>query len=127
MSGGLNISLVEFSKSKLDDVLIPIQTLTTRTNQIEEFFTELNNSHRSETSPTMLSSSAQRFLFTESSMRSIPKETPSAQHGNNFKIKEPRISLLEKFDSTRSSSKDLSIKSNLICCQGHENTRQIDR
>lgn len=102
MSGGVDNSLVDLPESKLDDVLVAIQALTTRTNRIEEFFTKLSNNHGIGTSQSMPNSNAQVFPSTEPTMPSTQRETLSTQHGDILKIKEPRISLPEKFDGTRS-------------------------
>ena len=88
MSEGVDNSLVEFRESKLDDVLMAIQAFIMRTNRIQEFFTNLNKSKKSGTSPTMSSSSTQGFPLTDPTMLSTQKETPSAQYSHIFKIKE---------------------------------------
>lgn len=89
-------------ESKLDSVLNAIQALTMRTDRIEEFFTRFSNSHGVGTSQTMPISGAQVFPSSVPTVSSTERQNSTAEHGDMFKIKEPRISLPEKFDGTRS-------------------------
>jgi hypothetical protein len=100
MSGVVDTSIADLAESKLDTVLKAIEALSIRTNEIESFVSRLHNDLGA--GPSQTSPAPQVFPSGEPSILPIQEENPSTQHVETLRIKEPRISLPDKFDGTRS-------------------------
>jgi hypothetical protein len=100
MSGVVDTSIADLVESKLDTVLKAIEALSIRTNEIESFVSRLHNDLGA--GPSQTSPAPQVFPSGEPSILPIQEENPSTQHVETLRIKEPRISLPDKFDGTRS-------------------------
>jgi hypothetical protein len=99
MSGVQKINMVDSHELKLDAILKAIEALTTRFGALENLASGVGTCPRVE-----ISQSTQNIA--------VEGPTPLQSQGNNYfnqnlnggaaKYREPRVSLLEKFDGTRS-------------------------
>jgi len=97
----IDASMVDSLESKLNVILKAIETLSMRTNNIQDFVIRFHNNHKARTSQPMSSITLQVFLSTKPTTFLVQEESPSIEHLDTSKFKELKVSLLKKFDGTR--------------------------
>lgn len=95
MAGGQDISMTESSESKLDAIMNALATLSQRTAEIEGVVARLHNDGVSGIAQSKLHQ-PQISALGETTLPQVRQEPLVLQH------KEPRVSLPDKFDGTRS-------------------------
>jgi hypothetical protein len=98
MSEAEEIVMSDLLESKLDTVLRNLEALSVRTREIESFVSRLNHSHGTDMSHSTCQEAIPEATTTLSTQAAF-KPTTTQDPVNN---KEPRISLPDKFDGTRS-------------------------
>ena len=98
MTGGEDVRMVDSTESKLDAIINALNALSVRTLELEGMFSKL----QSDTKPSMIPPVVQSLLQPSTSKDTV---APMAQQDSPpiQQRKEPRVSLPEKFDGTRSN------------------------
>lgn len=103
MAGEQDISITESSESKLDVITNALATLSQRTIEIEGVIARLHNDGTSRITQSRISQ-PQAFV-PEASPMPLVRQEPMIQQR-----KEPRVSLLDKFDGMRATTKIRSLR-----------------
>jgi hypothetical protein len=93
MAGGEDVNMLESPESKLDSIMNMLNVLSRRTTEIEGFFAKFSGDVR----PTTVQPPVQPLPQASTS-----KEAVAPLFEETRSLKEPRVSLPEKFDGTRS-------------------------
>ncbi len=93
MARGEDVSMIESSESKLDTIINMPNALSCRIIEIEDFFAKFSDDVRF----TVVQSPIQSLYQAYTSKEAV---TPIFNQARS--LKEPRVSLLEKFDDTHS-------------------------